>query len=351
MTNSGGIFDLAVKEEELSVLEKHSASEGFWNDQAKAQGVLKHIRQIQDLIGNWKKASASCDDLAEMLEMCKAENDDEMIASVEGDILALVSSVDDMEMKKMLSGVDDTYPALMNINAGAGGTESQDWASMLLRMYTRFFEREGMPYRVLDVQEGEEAGIKSATIELTGDYAYGLMRSEIGVHRLVRISPYDSNARRHTSFSAVYLYPVIENVTVEINPVDLRVDTYRSSGSGGQHINKTDSAVRITHMPTGLVASCQTERSQIQNRETAMKVIRTLVAQHYRELEDAKRADRLASKQKIEWGSQIRSYVLQPYQLVKDLRTDHETSDTSGVLDGKIKPFINAYLLSGGVNP
>lgn len=281
-----------------------------------------------------------------MLEMGKAENDQEMIDSVEADILELTKIVDDMEMKKMLSGVDDAYPALMSINAGAGGTESQDWASMLLRMYTRFFERENMPYRVLDVQEGEEAGIKSATIELSGDYAYGLLRSEIGVHRLVRISPFDSNARRHTSFTAVYLYPVQDDIEVELNTADLRVDTYRSSGSGGQHINKTDSAVRITHLPTGLVSSCQTERSQIQNRETAMKVIRTLVANHYRELEEAKRADRLASKQKIEWGSQIRSYVLQPYQMVKDLRSDHETSDTSGVLDGKIKPFINAYLLS-----
>lgn len=278
--------------------------------------------------------------------MAKSESDEEMIASLEKDILELSRSIDDMEMKKMLSGVDDAFPALMSINAGAGGTESQDWASMLLRMYTRFFERENMPFRILDIQEGEEAGIKSVTLELTGDYAYGLLRSEIGVHRLVRISPFDSNARRHTSFTAVYLYPVQENVDVEINPVDLRVDTYRSSGSGGQHINKTDSAVRITHLPTGLVASCQTERSQIQNRETAMKVIRTLVAQHYREIEEAKRADRLAAKQKIEWGSQIRSYVLQPYQMVKDLRTEFETSDTSGVLDGKIKPFINAYLLS-----
>lgn len=340
---------MGVKKEELSVLEKQSAGEGFWNDQNKAQGVLKHIRQIQDLISNWDKASASCDDLAEILEMAKSEADDEMTASVENDIQALIRTVEDMELKKMLSGHDDACPALMNINAGAGGTESQDWASMLLRMYTRFFERENMPFRVLDVQEGEEAGIKSATIELSGDYAYGLMRSEIGVHRLVRISPYDSNARRHTSFAAAYLYSVHEDVEVEINPVDLRIDTYRSSGSGGQHINKTDSAVRITHMPTGLVSSCQTERSQIQNRETAMKVIRTLVAQHYKELEEAKRADRAAAKQKIEWGSQIRSYVLHPYQMVKDLRTDMETSDTSGVLDGKLKPFINAYLLSGGL--
>ena len=348
MTSSGGIFDLAVKEEELAVLEKHSASEGFWNDQAKAQSVLKQIRQIQNLLNQWKKSSSSCDDLAEMLEMAKAENDEEMISSVEADIVSLTAHVDDMELKKMLSKDDDVFPALMSINAGAGGTESQDWASMLLRMYTRFFEREEMAYKVIDVQEGEEAGIKSATIELPDDYSYGLLRSEIGVHRLVRISPFDSNARRHTSFSAVYLYPVQENIEVEINPVDLRVDTYRSSGAGGQHINKTDSAVRITHIPTGLVASCQTERSQIQNRDTAMKVIRTLVAQHYRELEEAKRADRLAAKQKIEWGSQIRSYVLQPYQMVKDLRTDHETSDTTGVLDGKIKPFINAYLLSQG---
>jgi peptide chain release factor 2 len=307
---------------------------------------LKQVRQIQDLLGKWKKVSTACDDLAEMLEMAKAENDQEMITGLESDFAALVLEVDDIEMKKMLSGVDDAFPALMNINAGAGGTESQDWASMLLRMYTRFFEREGMPFRILDIQEGEEAGIKSATIELTGDYAYGLMRSEIGVHRLVRISPFDSNARRHTSFTAVYLYPVQEDIDIELNTADLRVDTYRSSGSGGQHINKTDSAVRITHIPTGLVASCQTERSQIQNRETAMKVIRTLVAQHFREIEEAKRADRMAAKQKIEWGSQIRSYVLQPYQMVKDLRTDHETSDTSGVLDGKIKPFINAYLLS-----
>lgn len=281
-----------------------------------------------------------------MYEMAKQESDDELMDSLEQEVQDLTEIVDEMEMQKMLSGEDDAMPALLSINAGAGGTESQDWAQMLYRMYARFLEREGMEFKVLDIQEGEEAGIKSVTIELPGEYAYGMLRSEIGVHRLVRISPFDSNARRHTSFSAVYLYPIHEDVDVEINTDDLRVDTYRASGAGGQHINKTDSAVRITHTPTGLVASCQTERSQVQNRETAMRILRTLVAQHYRELEEAKRADRMATKQKIEWGSQIRSYVLQPYQMVKDLRTNHETSDTGGVLDGKIKPFIHAYLLS-----
>lgn len=203
-----------------------------------------------------------------------------------------------------------------------------------------------MDFRVIEVLEGEEAGLKSATIEVNSEYAYGLLRSEIGVHRLVRISPFDANARRHTSFTAVYLYPVHDEVKYDINMADVRVDTYRSSGAGGQYINKTDSAVRMTHLPTGIVASCQTERSQIQNRETALKTLKTMVAEFYRQEEESKRQDRMADKKKVEWGSQIRSYVLQPYQLVKDLRTGEETSDTAGVLDGKLKPFINAYLLS-----
>ena len=217
---------------------------------------------------------------------------------------------------------------------------------MLFRMYTHFFERENMDFKVVDFQEAEDAGLKSATIEVTCENAYGLLRSEIGVHRLVRISPFDANARRHTSFTAVYLYPEHEDIEFDLDMTEVRVDTYRSSGAGGQYINKTDSAVRMTHLPTGIMASCQTERSQIQNRETCYKMLKTMVAEHYRLEEEAKRDARMAEKKKVEWGSQIRSYVLQPYQMVKDLRTGVETSDTAGVLDGKIKPFINAYLLS-----
>ena len=274
--------------------------------------------------------------------MAKSEPDSqELFDNVEEEYKALLARVDEMEFRRMLSGPDDACAAVLTIHPGAGGTEAHDWAEMLLRMYKRFLEREGMDFKVIDVQEGEEAGINSATIEVKDEYAYGLLRSEIGVHRLVRISPFDANARRHTSFCAVYLYHEHDEVEFERTPAYI----YRSSGAGGQYINKTDSAVRMTHIPTGIVASCQTERSQIQNRATALKMLTTMVAEHYRQEEEAKRDARLAEKKKVEWGSQIRSYVLQPYQLVKDLRTNEETSDTTGVLDGKIKPFVNAYLL------
>ena len=346
-TGSGGIFDLGSKEVELSVLEKQSGDPELWNDQEKAQALLKKITSLKKVIASWNEASAACDDLSELYEMAKSEPDSqELFDSVEKDYGDLVKRVDEMEFRRMLSGPDDACPALLSIHPGAGGTEAHDWAELLFRMYKRFLEREGMDFKIIDVQEGEEAGINSATIEIKDEYAYGLLRSEIGVHRLVRISPFDANARRHTSFCAVFLYPEHEDVEFEINPADIRVDVYRSSGAGGQYINKTDSAVRMTHIPTGIVASCQTERSQIQNRATALKMLTTMVAEHYRQEEEAKRDARLAEKKKVEWGSQIRSYVLQPYQLVKDLRTNEETSDTTGVLDGKIKPFINAYLLS-----
>ena len=278
--------------------------------------------------------------------MAKAENSEELFTSIENDFKALEQKVSEMEIRKMLDGPDDACAALLSIHPGAGGTESQDWALMLYRMYIRFLEREKMDFRVIEVQEGEEAGLKSATIEISSEYAYGFLRSEIGVHRLVRISPFDANARRHTSFCAIYLYPEHDDIEFELDMADVRVDTYRSSGAGGQYINKTDSAVRMTHLPTGIVASCQTERSQLQNRETAYKMLKTMVHEHYKQEEEAKRSDRMADKKKVEWGSQIRSYVLQPYQLVKDLRTGVETSDTNGVLDGKIKMFVDAYLLS-----
>ncbi len=344
--NSGGIFDLEAKTEELYVLEKDSGDPNLWNDQEKAQAMMKKIGNLKGLIDSWKEVSQTCDDLAELYEMSKDEESADLTATLESDIADLKSRVEAMEFKKMLNGPDDACACLMSIHPGAGGTESQDWALMLFRMYTHFFEREKMDFKVVDFQEAEDAGLKSATIEVTCENAYGLLRSEIGVHRLVRISPFDANARRHTSFTAVYLYPEHEDVEFDLDMSEVRVDTYRSSGAGGQYINKTDSAVRMTHLPTGIMASCQTERSQIQNRETCYKMLKTMVAEHYRLEEEAKRDARMAEKKKVEWGSQIRSYVLQPYQLVKDLRTGVETSDTAGVLDGKIKPFIDAYLLS-----
>jgi peptide chain release factor 2 len=336
---------LDVKAEELAVLEKQSGNPDLWNDAAKAQALLKRAASIRDLIANWENISKQCDDLGELYELSKNENDNELAASIEKDVSALEAKISEMELRKMLNGADDAAPALFSINSGAGGTESQDWTQMLLRMYTMYFEKENIPFKVLDIQEGDTAGIKGCTLELPEPYSYGMLRSEIGVHRLVRISPFDANARRHTSFAAVYMTPIYEDAEVEINPADLRVDTYRSSGAGGQYINKTDSAVRITHNPTGIVVSCQTERSQIQNRETAMKMLRAELVQYYKEEEAAKRNERAAEKRKIEWGSQIRSYVLDDRR-VKDTRTGYETSNTDAVLNGDIKPFVKAFLLS-----
>ncbi|MDR2580705.1 MAG: peptide chain release factor 2 [Fibromonadaceae bacterium] len=334
-----------VKEEELAVLEKQTGDPELWSDAAKAQELLKRAASIRNLISNWETVSKQCSDLTELYELSKEESDSELSASIEKDISALDAKISEMELRKMLKGPDDAAPTLFSINSGAGGTESQDWTQMLLRMYTMYFEKEGIPFKVLDIQEGDTAGIKGCTLELPETYSYGMLRSEIGVHRLVRISPFDSNARRHTSFAAVYMTPIYEDAEVEINPTDLRVDTYRSSGAGGQYVNKTDSAVRITHNPTNIVVSCQTERSQIQNRETAMKMLRALLVQHYKEEEEAKRNERAAEKRKIEWGSQIRSYVLDDRR-VKDTRTGYETSNTEAVLNGDIKAFVKAYLLA-----
>jgi peptide chain release factor 2 len=336
---------LDVKVEELAVLEKQTGDPELWNDAVKAQTLLKRAASIRDLISNWENVSKQCEDLGELYEFSKSEDDNELSASIEKDISVLDTKISEMELRKMLNGPDDAAPALFSINSGAGGTESQDWTQMLLRMYTMYFENEGIPFKVLDIQEGDTAGIKGCTLELSDSYSYGMLRSEIGVHRLVRISPFDANARRHTSFAAVYMTPIYEDAKVEINTADLRIDTYRSSGAGGQYINKTDSAVRITHNPTGIVVSCQTERSQIQNRETAMKMLRAELVQYYKEEEEAKRNERAIEKRKIEWGSQIRSYVLDDRR-VKDTRTSYETSNTEAVLNGELKPFIKAFLLS-----
>ena len=327
-------------------MEQDASAPDFWDDNEKAQTHLKKIRVLKSWIEPWDKMNNDCDDFEGMLDIAKDEGDEDTVESIMQEVESIKSQLEELELKKMLDGENDDKSALMTITPGSGGTESADWASMLFRMYTRYFEKSGFPFKVVEYQDGEVAGLKSATVEINADYAYGFLRSEIGVHRLVRISPFDSNARRHTSFAAVFLYPVLDDIEIEISDADIRVDTFRASGAGGQHVNKTDSAVRMTHIPTGLVASCQSERSQIQNREHALKMLKTMVYQQYLEEEEAKRNDKLAEKKKIEWGSQIRNYVLHPYNLVKDVRTNTETSDTAGVLDGDLQKFVNAYLLA-----
>jgi peptide chain release factor 2 len=272
--------------------------------------------------------------------------DESLLSEIEKSIDGLEMNLASAEVKTILSGETDFNNAIVSINAGAGGTESQDWAQMLLRMYTRWGERSGYKTEILDIQYGEEAGIKSATLILSGDYAYGYLKAEIGVHRLVRISPYDANKRRHTSFSSVFVFPEIEeNVKVEVNEVDLKIDVYRASGPGGQGVNTTDSAVRITHIPTGIVVQCQNERSQHKNKASGMRVLKARIFEAEQEKLSVEKKEQEGSKKKIEWGSQIRSYVLQPYQLVKDLRTNYEVGNTDAVLDGDIGLFIEAYLL------
>ena len=278
--------------------------------------------------------------------MIEEGEDESLLSEIENLINGLEINLASAEVKTILSGETDFNNAIVSINAGAGGTESQDWAQMLLRMYTRWGERSGYKTEILDIQYGEEAGIKSATLILSGDYAYGYLKAEIGVHRLVRISPYDANKRRHTSFSSVFVFPEIEeNVKVEVNEADLKIDVYRASGPGGQGVNTTDSAVRITHIPTGIVVQCQNERSQHKNKSSAMRVLKARIYEDEQKKLSVEKKEQEESKKKIEWGSQIRSYVLQPYQLVKDLRTNYEVGNTDAVLDGDIGLFIEAYLL------
>ena len=278
--------------------------------------------------------------------MTEEGEDESLLSEIENLVDGLEINLASAEVKTILSGETDFNNAIVSINAGAGGTESQDWAQMLLRMYTRWGERSGYKTEILDIQYGEEAGIKSATLILSGDYAYGYLKAEIGVHRLVRISPYDANKRRHTSFSSVFVFPEIdENVKFEVNEADLKIDVYRASGPGGQGVNTTDSAVRITHSPTGIVVQCQNERSQHKNKASAMKVLKARIYEAEQKKLSVEKKEQEESKKKIEWGSQIRSYVLQPYQLVKDLRTNYEAGNTDAVLDGDIGAFIEAYLL------
>jgi peptide chain release factor 2 len=341
-----GAAELPAKRERLEILDAQIGDPDFWNDPEHAASVNQERTRLSNLVDGLDALVQRGADTAELIEMAEMEADEETLAALDDDMTALDQEVAGLEFRRMLSGPHDASAAIVQIKPGAGGTESMDWAGMLYRMLTRYSERRGWKVEILDHQDGEEAGIAGATFQVTGDYAYGYLKSETGVHRLVRISPFDSNKRRHTSFAAVSVIPELDDdIDIEILDADLRVDTYRASGAGGQHVNKTDSAIRLTHLPTGIVVACQQERSQHKNRARAMKV---LAAKLY-ELEEQKQRDErdeLAGDQSaINFGSQIRNYVLQPYQLVKDLRTGHEVGQPQAVLDGDLDGFVEAYLL------
>ena len=345
------LFDIAKLKTELSDLEEETLKEGFWNDSKNSGIVLQKSKTIKNKIDKFTKISNEINNLIEMSELLSEESEENNDSdnSLANDIIEntkiVQKEIDDLEIETLLSGKYDINNAIVTIHPGAGGTESQDWAEMLYRMYSRWANSEGYSVQELDYLEGDEAGLKSVTFLISGDYAYGYMKSEKGVHRLVRISPFDSGGRRHTSFASVEVLPEItEDIEIEINPDDLRIDTYRASGAGGQHINKTSSAIRITHIPTNIVVACQTERSQIQNRETAMKMLKSKLLD-LKEREHKERIEDLKGEQKdIAWGSQIRSYVFCPYTLVKDHRTNFETGNVMSVMDGDLNGFMKEYL-------
>lgn len=350
----GGIFDGDAKEKRIAELDAKMADPVFWDDQAAAQKVIAEANRLKATVNPTKGFQSELQDLTAMLELVdEMEEGDEEAATYQQEVIDLVNKLtpklDQLELASFLSGPHDGCNAFLTINSGAGGTESCDWADMLLRMYTRWAEQADFKAEVLDIMPGEEAGISSATIRIEGANAFGYAKAERGVHRLVRISPFDSNARRHTSFCSVDVVAEIEDdVDIEIDEADIRTDVYRASGKGGQHVNRTESAVRLTHLPTGIVVTCQNDRSQIKNKATAMK---TLKSRLYEKQEDEKRSEMerfYGEKGDIAWGNQIRSYVFQPYQLVKDLRTGEETGNVQAVMDGELDPFIHAWLRAGG---
>jgi len=339
-------FDLPKKRSRLEELERITGRPDFWSDAENAQRLLKEQSQVKGAIDEWEKLSQELEDTEVLAELSFEEEDEETAKEAQVKISEIEKKVESLEFKRILGEPDDENNAIVSINAGAGGTEAQDWAEMLLRMYIRYAEINGYGVEMLDYQPGEEAGIKSATFFVKGPYAYGYLKAESGVHRLVRISPFDANKRRHTSFASVFVSPEIdEDIQLEIDEKDLRVDTFRAGGKGGQHVNKTDSAVRITHIPTGIVVSCQNERSQHQNRAVAMKILRARLYELEKEKQKEKLEELHSTKKEIGWGSQIRSYVLHPYRMIKDHRTDYETGNVEPVLDGDLSGFIKSYLL------
>jgi len=333
------------KTSEMMRLEERMGDPTFWNDQAMAQKVVRELKAIKNVLDPYSELASAIKDLGELLEMAEAEKDEASLTQIIAEVTTLGTAYDQLELKMALSGRYDRSNVYMSISPGAGGTESCDWAAMLFRMYQSYCTKAGYSCEIIEMEPGDEAGMKDCTLYIKGENAYGYLKSEMGTHRLVRISPFDSNARRHTSFTAVQITPEIDEVDdVVIDEKDLRVDTYRASGAGGQHVNKTDSAIRLTHIPTGVVVACQTERSQVQNRGRAMKQLQSKLQQ----LKEAERMDELKDLQgergTIGWGHQIRSYVLAPYQMIKDLRSGHETSQVQNVLDGELQPFVDAYL-------
>ena len=345
--NCGGIFDFDAKALKLEEVTRASEDPAVWNDAERAQALGKEKKSLEGVVVVLRDIAQELADTQELFDLAHAEDDDDTLLSVESDLAGIERRVAELEFRRMFNNPLDPNPCFMEIQSGAGGTEAQDWASMLLRMYLKYCERKGFGVEVLEQSDGEVAGIKGATLKITADYAFGTLRTESGIHRLVRKSPFDSNARRHTSFCSVFVYPEVDDsIEVDINPADLRVDTFRASGAGGQHINKTDSAIRITHVPTGIVVQCQNDRSQHRNRAEAMAMLKSRLYEaelRKRQAEQQKLED---SKTDIGWGHQIRSYVLDQSR-IKDLRTNHEVGNTQAVLDGDLDDFIQASLKQG----
>ncbi|MBI2368815.1 MAG: peptide chain release factor 2 [Deltaproteobacteria bacterium] len=344
-SSSGGIFDLGGKRDRLQAIEAEGHKEDFWKDSDRAAQLLRERTAIENVLAWAREQGRRLEECRILADLMQEEEDLATLEELRQELEALEAEVDRVELEQVLSGEHDGRNAIVSIHAGAGGTEACDWATMLLRMYLRWAERRGYKTEVLDYQPGEEAGVRSVTFTASGKYAYGYLKSESGIHRLVRISPFDASSRRHTSFASVFIFPELaDDIVVEINEADLKVDTYRASGAGGQYVNKTDSAVRITHLPTGIVVSCQNERSQHKNRAMAMKILRARLYELQREEQQRKLEEFHAGKKEIAWGSQIRSYILHPYRLIKDHRTNLEVGNVDAVLDGELEPFIEAYL-------
>lgn len=342
----GGVFDINRKKEEIAELETRTTTPGFWDNQNEAQKIMREIATRKEWVEAFRDTEIGAEDVDTLLEMADEAEDEDTANEAAKEYKKLEKAVEDLEFKNMLSGPDDEKNAILTLNPGAGGTESQDWAQMLYRMYLRWIDQAGFKAEVLDLQYGEEAGLKSVSIEVIGPYAFGYLKAEAGVHRLVRISPFDANSKRHTSFVSAFVYPEIEDdIEIEIDEKDIRVDTFRASGAGGQHVNKTDSAIRITHLPTGTVVQCQNQRSQHKNKAAAMTMLRSKLYQLKMEEERAKKDEIEKGKMDIAWGSQIRSYVFHPYNMVKDHRTGVETGNVQAVMDGELDDFIKAYLM------
>ena len=343
--NSGAIFDVDTKVKRIEEIDKQIADSAFWEGTEEGHGVLKERMALLDVVDQWEKIKKELEDGAILLQLAEEEEDEREIEGVRRKLDQIEKQIRDIELREILGGQHDPDNAIVSINAGAGGTEAQDWSEMLLRMYLKWGEKRGYKSKIIDILTGEEAGIKNVTFTISGNYAYGYLKAEIGIHRLVRISPFDTGRRRHTSFASVFVYPEIsEEIMVEIDEADLRIDTFRSRGAGGQHVNKTDSAVRITHIPTGIVAQCQNERSQHKNKSMAMKVLRSKIYEKELQEKAEKMKELYASKKEIAWGSQIRSYIMHPYKMVKDHRTGLNMGDVERILDGDLDPFIEAYL-------